>query len=139
MAREIFVDSGAWIAVAVTDDEYHQAAVELYHSLLIASFTLVTSNLVIAESYTLIRRAGGQRPAVRFLKALRSSPRLLKVFSTADLEDTAEEILSLYTDQDFSFVDAVSFAIMRERTITEAFAFDRHFVTAGFIMRPGEQ
>ena len=34
-----------------------------------------------------------------------------------------------YADQVFSMVDAVSFAIMQQRGIIEAFGFDRHFVT----------
>lgn len=137
MSHEIFVDSGAWIAVVVAGDAHHRAAVELYRSLLAVSPLLVTTNLIIAESYVLIRRAGGHRPAIQFLQALRTSPRLLKIFSSADVEAAAEQTLTRYTDQDFSFVDAVSFAVMRERQIGEAFAFDRHFLTAGFTLLPG--
>jgi predicted nucleic acid-binding protein len=48
----------------------------------------------------------------------------------------AEEILRRYAEQDFSLVDAVSFAVMRERGIAEAFAFDRHFLIAGFTLVP---
>jgi uncharacterized protein len=139
VSHQIFVDSGAWIAVAVTGDAHHRAAVATYRSLLAASRLLVTTNFVIAESYVLIRRAGGHRPAIQFLEALRTTPRLLKIFSTADLEDHAEQMLVHYTDQNFSFVDAVSFAMMRERQIGEAFAFDRHFLTAGFILVNGER
>jgi predicted nucleic acid-binding protein len=56
----------------------------------------------------------------------------MKVFSDARLESNAEEILEKYVDQDFSFVDAVSFAVMMEQGIKEAFTFDNHFVTMGF-------
>jgi predicted nucleic acid-binding protein len=52
------------------------------------------------------------------------------------LENRARQILRQYTDQDFSYVDAVSFALMQEVEITEAFAFDRHFTTAGFVCVP---
>jgi len=31
-----------------------------------------------------------------------------------------------------SFADAVSFEVMRRERLTHAFAFDKHFVTAGF-------
>ena len=47
-----------------------------------------------------------------------------------------EEVLRRYDDQDFSLIDAVSFAVMQERNITEAFAFDHHFLTAGFALTP---
>ena len=58
------------------------------------------------------------------------------VWSSPDLEDQARQILRKYDDQDFSYVDAVSFALMQEIKITEAFAFDRHFNTAGFVCVP---
>ena len=44
-----------------------------------------------------------------------------------------EEILRKYSDQDFSYTDAVSFAIMRRQRIRKAFCFDKHFATAGFL------
>jgi predicted nucleic acid-binding protein len=69
---------------------------------------------------------------------VRSSSRLERVYSSPDLELEAEGVLGQYADQDFSFVDAVSFALMQERGITRAFAFDRHFMTAGFLLLPSE-
>jgi hypothetical protein len=38
--------------------------------------------------------------------------------------------------RDSSYVDAVSFSLMQEMEITEAFAFDQHFGTVGFICVP---
>jgi predicted nucleic acid-binding protein len=40
--------------------------------------------------------------------------------------------LERYHDQDFTLTDAVSFEVMRRERIRQAFAFDGHFVTAGF-------
>lgn len=97
---------------------------------------MVTTTLVVAETHIAIRRAAGHLTALRFLRSLRESTRLEKVFSDAALEDAAEAILARYADQDFSLVDAVSFAVMRERDIGEAFAFDHHFLTAGFSLVP---
>jgi len=34
--------------------------------------------------------------------------------------------------------DSHLFALMRQRGLGEAFAFDQHFATAGFVMLPGE-
>ena len=39
-----------------------------------------------------------------------------------------------YADQQISFTDCVSFAMMRRLGIGAAFAFDRHFRDAGFQM-----
>ena len=84
----------------------------------------------------ILRRGLGHRAAVSFLESLRQSPRLLKICSTPELEREAEKLLQQYADQDFSYTDAVSFALMRQRGLGEAFAFDQHFATAGSVMLP---
>lgn len=78
----------------------------------------------------------GHGAAVHFLKSIHISPRLELVYSNLNVELNAEAILTHYTDQDFSFVDAVSFVIMRERGIMQAFAFDHHFLISGFLLIP---
>lgn len=129
--RLIFVDTGAWVALADADDEYHARAVSLYPDLLRRRL-LVTHNLVIAETYLLIRRDLGHNEAILFLEKVSSSPRIQKIFSNEKLEREAESILRKYRDQDFSYTDAVSFSLMAQMQIKQAFAFDHHFSTAGF-------
>jgi predicted nucleic acid-binding protein len=136
MAREVFVDAGAWIAVINARDDCHPAAVAYYGQLLRERRALVTTNLVVAEAYVMIRRYSGHRSAMQFLDSTRQSSRVTKIYSDAALEAEAEKILRRYGDQDFSLTDAVSFAVMQQRGMTEAFAFDGHFATAGFILVP---
>lgn len=136
MRREVFVDAGAWIAVSDARDKYHDAAEKEHRRLVGDGRTLVTTNLVIAEAYIIIRRTGGHGQAMRFLRSLRGSPRLIKVYSDAEVETAAEEILETHADQDFSYADAVSFVVMEGRRIEEAFAFDSHFATMGHRMLP---
>jgi uncharacterized protein len=136
---EVFVDASAWFAVVWSGDQYHAAAATEYRRLVSASIPLVTTNLVIAEAHALIRRDGGHERAMRFLDSLRTTTRVERVYSDAGLELRAERLLEQYNDQAFSFADAVSFVVMQERDITEAFAFDRHFLIAGFTRIPYEQ
>ena len=44
------------------------------------------------------------------------------------------EWLEQFEAQDFSFADAVSFAVMRSRRIRNALTLDRHFAIAGYTM-----
>jgi predicted nucleic acid-binding protein len=45
--------------------------------------------------------------------------------------------LERHDEREYSFVDAVSFAVMRRRRITDALAFDGDFAAAGFVeVRP---
>ncbi len=59
-----------------------------------------------------------------------------RLFITEHLERKAYEILERYADHPFSFVDATSFALMRQQRMQHAFTFDTHFVTAGFLRIP---
>jgi len=132
----IFVDTGAWFALTDKSDQYHNRAVEIYPKLLNSYRHLTTTNLVIAESYILIRRSIGHRPGIAFLENLGASPRVIKIYSDSVLEKAAEETLKKYQDQGFSYTDAVSFAVMKQYDTQEAFSFDVHFVTAGFTLIP---
>jgi predicted nucleic acid-binding protein len=136
LAESIFVDTSAWVALADKDDAHHQRAVSAYPSLLKTQRGLVTSNLVKAETYIVILKELGHPSALNFLERIKTSPRILKVHSTPEIEAEAEELLTKYSDQDFSYTDAVSFAIMKRQKIRKAFSFDKHFVTAGFVNVP---
>ncbi|MEA3459469.1 MAG: PIN domain-containing protein [Chloroflexota bacterium] len=136
MAKELFMDTGAWVALADQDDKYHERAAREYPDLLKRYRRLVTTNLVVAETYIILRKALSHAAAITFLESIRGSPRIDKVQSTEELEIEAEDILRRYSDQDFSYTDAVGFALMHQRGIDTAFAFDKHFSIAGFSMVP---
>jgi len=134
--KRIFVDTGAWFAIADESDQYHERAVDVYPGLFKNNYHLATTNLVITETYILIRRAIGYQQAMTFLRNIGASPRVGKIYSDRTLEQDAEHILGKYQDQDFSYADAVSFAAMRRHGIDRAFSFDWHFLTAGFATIP---
>ena len=132
----LFVDTGAWYALADSSDQYHDEAIKIYPKLLGNYHPLKTTNLIVAETHILIRRCIGYQAAIAFLENIASSPRVVKIYSDSMLEERAESILRQYQDQDFSYTDAVSFVVMKQYGITEAFSFDKHFVTAGFTLIP---
>lgn len=130
--ENIFVDTSAWVALADKNDVHYKKASSVYLSLLKTYKGLVTNNLVIAETYILILKELGHKAALNFLKGVRSSPRISKIYSNEETEAEAEKILIKYEDQDFSYTDTVSFAIMKRFNIKKAFCFDKHFKIAGF-------
>ena len=134
--KDIFVDTGAWVALADEDDTHHGNAKAIYPILLKSSRYLITTNLVVAESYVIIMNELGHIAAVRFLDGVNASPRIVKVYSNENIEREAEDILRHYEDQDFSYSDSVSFAIMKRQKIKKAFTFDKHFQTMGFVRIP---
>lgn len=132
MAREVFVDASAWIAVVSQRDQFHSVATPIYKRLVSERYELVTTNLVIAEAHIAIRRVSGFDPAIRFLESIRQTHRLQMIYADPDIDLLAGRILRQFKDHELSLADAVSFAVMRQREITDAFTFYRHFQMAGF-------
>ncbi len=105
-----------------------------------SSAPVVTTNLVVGESWTFLRRKDSHRSAVAFLDrvdSLGSDDRLAVHHVTEEQEAVAWEWLRRHDERVYSFVDATSFRVMRDRRLREAFAFDQDFAAAGFIeVRP---
>jgi predicted nucleic acid-binding protein len=136
---EVFVDTGGWIALLSRDDAHHAAAAAAWPDLLNSFRRIVTTNLVIAESYTFLRSTVGFPVAWALLERYQATPRLRIVYADADLEAAACVLLRRYRDHLFSYVDAVSFAAMQQSGIVQAFGFDQHFAIAGFALMPAQR
>jgi predicted nucleic acid-binding protein len=93
----------------------------------------VSSVLVLAEFHAHAVRRRGPRAARAAVANLLSDAgyEWLDVPVAVAIEAVARW-LDRFQDQPFSLTDAVSFELMRRERLTHAFAFDQHFVTAGF-------
>ncbi len=129
--NKVFVDAGAFIALAFRGDQLHSRAVAIYQALLQQGVILFSSNLIIAETYTFLRYNVSYQAALGFLKNIKSAERggmITMVYSTPELEERALAILEKYCDQGLSYVDAVSFAILeQDPQLQDVFTFDAHF------------
>ncbi len=126
----IFVDTSFWVALTNRRDARHEEA----KSLLTAhgNARLITTNDVRGETWTFLRRRAGHSDAVRFLDAVDASPRVEVVRVSEQVEAEAEVWLRRRDDREFSWVDATSFATMRNLRVSDALAFDDDFASAGF-------
>ena len=136
MAAELFVDTSAWFALADPRTAGRNAVERAFRDRLAGGARVVTTNMVVAETHALLMRRISQRAALVFVTDVVSPPTVV-VTSTPALEERARrDWLTRYDDQPFSFTDAVSFAVMRDRKIRYALTLDHHFATAGFVMVP---
>ena len=124
----IFVDTGAWFALAVRNDPDHGTAIRWLRQ---NREPLITTDHVLAETATLIRMrdktARGHRLAVRVASSiLKQQSTMFQSVTLADLQK-ALQVFRVYSDHLFSFVDCTSFVFMERLGITCAFAFDSHF------------
>jgi predicted nucleic acid-binding protein len=130
-----FVDSSFWIAFVAPRDQRHAQAAAIWAA---DPGALITTNLVVGETWTFLRKRADHRNAVRFIDQVERSPSTTLVHVGPDLEEEAWRWLRRHDERPYSFVDATSFALMRRRRLREALAFDGDFTAAGFIeVRPG--
>jgi predicted nucleic acid-binding protein len=131
----IFVDTSYWIALRNRSDAHHQEAAALHRAR--SGDRLLTSNHVRGETWTYLLRRAGHRSATDFLDAIDGAARLSVSFISRELEAEAVGWLRRHDEREYSFVDATSFALMREKGIQEALAFDGDFSAAGLVeLRP---
>lgn len=125
----IFVDTSFWVALRRRRDEGHREAIALLRA---HAGALVTSNHVLGETWTVLRRREGHAHAVETLDALTSSRRVAVERIGRQTEREAWRWLRSRDDREISFVDATSFAYMAEHGLQDVLTFDRDFAVAGF-------
>lgn len=136
MTYAVLVDTSAFYAIQSTGDAREHALVRTEAERFEADHaTLVTTDYVLDETYTLLRSALGHRPAVRFGREVRRGG-IEIVQVDPGIQEEAWGIFERYADKDFSFTDCASFAVMRRGKIGLAFTLDRHFRQFGFEIAP---
>jgi predicted nucleic acid-binding protein len=136
VAAELFVDTSAWYALALSSTPQHRKVSEALRHRIQRGARIVTTNLIVAETHALLLRRTRREVALTFVREVRRAPNIV-VASSADYEESAvTDWLERFDDQLFSFTDAVSFAVMSDRGVREAIALDHHFATAGFVVIP---
>lgn len=96
-----------------------------------------TSNLVLGETWTWLRRRSGHLAGTRFIEAVEQSGRISVALVDQTINQQAWSWLRHHDERFYSYVDATSFVIMRRERIIEALAFDGDFTAAGFVeVRP---
>ena len=134
----LFADTGAWCALYDRSDVHHARTSAFLQELKRKKAQLITSDYVLDESLTLLRFRAEHKEAVEFSKWVLQSP-LVKLINVDEKSwQAAWEMFVRYDDKGFSFTDCTSFAIMRQLGLLNAFAFDRNFEQAGFVMLPTE-
>lgn len=138
--QHVFVDTSAWIDLMNRNERHHVDAVAFHKSL--APMTLrITTWGIVSETFTWIRYHVGSREASRWLaskEVLERQGLLQVVFPDPLMEVGVRKVIDRFHDQDLSYVDAFSIALIQSRPDIDAiFAFDHHMTLAGLPVLPG--
>jgi predicted nucleic acid-binding protein len=128
----IFVDSVAWIALALTRAPLHQRATELWLAIKDNGLKLRTSVPVMLETFTFLERNAARDVALAWKDSVTALSRIRL------LECRPKDLAmcwSYFERRDLhklSATDATSFVIMKREKIGIAFSFDHYFSVVGF-------
>jgi predicted nucleic acid-binding protein len=130
--QAVFVDSAAWIALALSRDPLHGRAREQWELLKGAGAKLHTSVPVVIETFTFLDRNANRDVALAWREQI-YQPGTVRMLpcGLADLEQSWEYFRRADLHK-LSAVDATSFAIMKRARIRIAYTFDHHFAAVGF-------
>jgi uncharacterized protein len=131
-AQAVFVDSGAWIALALSRDPLHERAREQWNLLQRAGAKLHTSVPVVIESFTFLERNANRDVALAWKESI-YRPGVVRILP-CELSDL-QQSWDYFRRSDLhklSAVDATSFVIMKRARIRIAYTFDHHFAAVGF-------
>jgi predicted nucleic acid-binding protein len=123
----LFVDTSVWFAAVDAKQSRNSEA----KCVLSSGEGLITTDLTLAEAWTIIHHKLNRNAADRFWAGLRGGIASIEPVTPADL-DSAWQIGQSWPDQDFSIVDRTSFAVMQRLGIARAASFDNHFAIYRF-------
>jgi len=134
--KRVLIDSSAFLALEHPKERSHVLARSTLEELAASKAALITTNFIFDETYTLILTRLGRQRAVDWGENCLAGRLVQLMRVDEEQEARAWEIILAFSDKDFSFTDATSFAVAESFGIEVAFSLDRHFREYGLSMLP---
>jgi len=128
----VFLGTAFVYAIANGRDEWHDRAVQWQARLQRTRAALLTTEFVLMEIGDGLANLRFRLRAVKIIELLRSSPLVEIVPASSHLVEEALRMYRLRDDKDWGLTDCSSFAVMKQRGISDALTMDQHFQQAGF-------
>jgi hypothetical protein len=129
---KVFVDTVAWLALLNVNDTLYAQAQQVMSSLQRKNVRLVTTEFALLEVADVLSTPHLRPKTINFINGLRQLPHLQIVPASQKLFMTGWTLYSQRIDKEWGLTDCISFVVMFQKEITQAFTSDHHFVQAGF-------
>lgn len=134
MRKDVFIDSGAFIAYLVRNDHLHTEVASLFHGPTPPWFT---STLVVSETYSWFLHRHGE-DAARLFRNLLDDLRSLEILDgDAVHRQQVWRRLETLRGNRLTFVDASSLVWLADREISVVWGTDHHLGIEGASVVPG--
>ena len=121
----IFIDSSVFIASVRTSEAKHSRAVELIRSALESGETVVTTDHIIDETLTYLKKKEGKQVAYLAGRNIFSESKLQIEYASPSRNLSSLELLGKI--EGLSFCDALTIIVSKELAITKICSFDADF------------
>ena len=136
MRSSVFVDTGYFLALELSNDINHQLALDHWQSVVKAPPPLLTTSYVFDEVMTFFNSRGFHSKAIEVGNNLLNSFSILIIHVDEALFLEGWNYFQKYQDKQYSLTDCISFVVMERSGIGTAYGFDKHFLQAGFLKDP---
>lgn len=132
LGGKLFVDTSWFKAFSDPKDDFYKSAIGQYKTIKENNIKLITTNYILDESYTLIRKRVGYQSVMDFNEMLPSLVGTLKLVRITPHDEFEAWTWFKKDWSDLSFTDCTSFAVMKRLELKDVATFDNHFARAGF-------
>ncbi len=129
---EVFVDTVAWLALINTSDTLHEPALRIMAQLRAQQVRLTTTEFILLEVADALSTPAVRGQTIRFIEGLRSLPVLEVIPVSERLFAAGWKLYCQRSDKSWGLTDCISFSVMGQRRLAQAFTSDHHFEQAGF-------
>lgn len=138
IVNKVFVDTAGWIALINLNDNLHGPACKIMLRLRQEKNILVTTEFVFLEVADALCATHLRQQTLTTINSMRQGGLVQVIPLSQTLFEQGLFLYSQRPDKDWGLTDCISFVVMREEGITQAFTSDHHFEQAGFIrlMKP---
>ncbi|HSK92290.1 MAG TPA: type II toxin-antitoxin system VapC family toxin [Euzebyales bacterium] len=137
--RQVYVDSGALVALLRPSDRAHRRMLAHFQRLLERRDMLVTTDIVVAETATQLRRDPGLDRAVAFRDALAQSVRGggIRILDSDDmLRQRAFAVMAAHPDIALSYGDCVAAALAGNKRVAAIVGLNPNLRRLGLVVEP---
>ena len=127
--KAVFADTSFFLASLNPSDALHDRAIALSREV---TAPRLTTAFVLLEVANAMRRAALRSQFVEFYTRLKEHSRARIIPVSQKLFDQGYELYASRKDKDWSLTDCISFVVMSDADLSQAFTHDRHFEQAGF-------
>jgi predicted nucleic acid-binding protein len=129
----VFGDTSAIVAYFDGNDQRHNESKRIFDKIVKERIKILVTDYIFDECITTILSRVGHYNALKAGEFILSSGIIKFVWLDECLKLKAWEYFEKHSDKSYSFTDCTSFVVMKEMKVNHFFAFDDHFVKAGFV------